>query len=91
MTTLESPSNWTYDRLWRANRFKARSALLISSWSGKDGGNKDVWAKRTSPRSFLPTATTIERWGVIATSKLILTQPKGGGIHLVANGDLSTI
>lgn len=87
---LESTLNRTKERLSKAGNFKAKRATITSQ---EEDPMEEEESEQIglSPFSFLQTAATMELLGLIATSKLIFTQPRGGGgRHLEGFGFLRT-
>lgn len=91
ITDFDFPSNRTNVRLWWVVKFNAKRTTVTSLIRGSEGGINELWAKITSPRSFLQTVVAMENEFLMVTSKLILTQTRGGGIHLVDMEDLRVV
>lgn len=86
---LESTLNRTKERLSKADNFKAKRATITSQ---EEDPMEEEESEQIglSPFSFLQTAATMDLLGLIAASKLIFTQPRGGGRHLEGFGFLRT-
>ena len=64
-------------------KLNAKRTTVTSLIRGSKGGNNEVWAKRTSPRSFLQTIVAMENEFLMAISKLILMSKPLGALDIL--------